>query len=39
MLDAGALLLVVLCVPFAVLALGAPFALAARLLMELFTRL
>ena len=39
LLDAGALLLVVLCIPLAVLSVGAPFAPAARLLLELFTRL
>jgi hypothetical protein len=38
-LDAATLLLVVLCVPLAILIVGAPFALAARLLLELFARL
>lgn len=39
LLDSGALLLLVLCVPLVVLVVGAPIALAARLLLELFARL
>ena len=39
LVDTGVLLLVVLCLPLAVLIVGAPLALAARLLLELFARL
>lgn len=38
LLDASTLLLLVLCVPVVILVVGAPLALAARLLLELFTR-